>query len=246
MGRIFKKVLLGSGLAFAIFLAVIFLFGDENLISVNYPENSEIGSELALNNLNGRQNLTDKISDKLADQIIKDNPDGPLAEDEQITLTLKDPKTFIEQAVKADGEEFSSEDLIYVVEKKNILPASVDDKTTQIAYITEVAGILNKNIKTEFSTTAEKDGMLSALVAEREATIKALYKIAVPASLLDIHQDFLTILGTQRNIYTALIDYESDPLLALLAVKFESQVRADAELTIGKLNKFIESQNLNG
>lgn len=241
MGRTLKKVLIGSGLAFAVFLATIFLFGDRNDIALTWPDPSDHQPLTAARS----PNLTKTFSEKLADQILKDNPNGPqITEKGEAVLALNDPSSFVTKAIAAEGDRLSPENLIADIDETRIRVQRDVTNEVRAKYVQSLLGILKTNIKTPFGKTSDNEELFTTLIKEREAARDELYSLVVPTDLREIHEEILTLLGTQINIFTAFKNSQEDPLGALVAAKFEGEVIASIDAVIAELTEYLIKHNL--
>ena len=116
MGRIFKKVLIGSGLAIVIFLAVIFLFGDAYHIQLSFESFGQTINRLPALISQPSKNLTRGFSDQLATGILHNNPNGPVAVGGTLAIDLNNPTALVSQALAKEIHNFSASDLDPVID----------------------------------------------------------------------------------------------------------------------------------
>src|SRR5262245_52498692 len=121
MGRILKKILAGAGLAVAIFLAVVYFFGERNTISVG---TLTAAADQALAGMGAgaltEQNLTKNLSEKCADPVLQGNPEGPQADDGSFTLDIENPEELVAKAIAAQEGNFNPDDFIYEISEARL------------------------------------------------------------------------------------------------------------------------------
>lgn len=240
-----KKILIGSCFAFTLFLATIFLFGDRRIISLDSPRFANTQTTDSEHRV-ADKNLTDAVSNSLATQLVIDNPEGPQVNSEGImAIDISDQKAFITKALQAGQQEFSKEDFIEAIDEKRITPGADTSKEAATRYIRDVAKTLQNNFKTVMSeTTEDRVAMFTALSKERTTALEGLYQLTPPPDLAELHRDMLTIVGTQRNIFDALKNYNSDPMKALLAMEFETEVAENITATARQFTDYITRKEI--
>lgn len=244
MGRILKKVLVGSGLAIAIFLITIFLFGDSNTVSVTSSENDGSNFRIAASEKLS-VNLTQTMTEELALKLLNDNPQGPtISEDGTPLISLDDPDAFIAKALAAETDQISFDDFIADIDETHILVNKTPTDQDRTSYLALFLDAVKTHLKTTLDGNNDPQKLMGSLVRERQALIGSLYKLTVPNDFLEIHQEFLTILGTQINIFSALAKYQEDPLKALLAARFQKEIAQNLLSLQGRIVEYLKIHNL--
>ena len=128
-------MLIGSGLAVAIFLVTIFLFGDKRTVSVTWPSNTNTTVADSVTPKTPTLNLTDALSNNLADTLLRDNPEGPISKNGKTLLNLNDPKTLIQETINQTPDQFSPDTLIPDIKTTDIKVIDPVDSNTVRNYL---------------------------------------------------------------------------------------------------------------
>lgn len=170
-------------------------------------------------------NLTDSFTENFVADFFRRNSDGPININDKGTVSVlpqKDIETLIADAVSQwDDKKGASE---IVIDDKNII--LVADKTeSQKEYSEKIRSALNKNFGEEMATalaqpqTVENMEKLFRIVtAAYDNIIREYQAIPVPYSLKNEHKIMLNSLVKQRDLWSAIKNYDEDPLGALIAI----------------------------
>ena len=236
MGRISKRILVGSGVAVALFLATIFLFGSQNSISVPLIASIFNATEEMPTLLVSDNNLTKALGGKLIENIGENAP----------TVGIN-PEKIVEATLKEKINDFNPDDLWPVIDEdklpiiKNVMPG--DDT----AYLVSMNAIFLELGKSAINTKNPEMNDFAALAGAREKAFTALFATPVPPALLDIHLQLLDLLGAQKNIYFLIANYKNDPLKAMLALEFQKELFLDGIAAENDIKDYMaQNKILNG
>lgn len=213
--------------------------------------NSTTGQSGAGANAYVSSNLTRNLAGVFASQMIDNNPSGPQLDENGNPTVLNLPgedKTaeMIKQALSKSGFEF--DDRISVPARKIANSFGPDDVSV---YLKNVYGIMNQVSSSTNSSLAgtriptADDLILSELTLE--AALTKLSSLSVPKPFAEVHTMLLRLFSNQKNIFSAVADYQTDPVKTMLALQNENEIinrdLARAKDAISKVDQNALSSN---
>jgi hypothetical protein len=248
MKRIILKTLIGFIAIFALYLIVIFIFGDKAPLKTEVAKTPELlkVEQLPAGSSITSDNLSAKFSAQVAKEIIEKNPEGPITQDDKRQITAIPPDQAIQNAIEEAIRDFDSNKLRAVVDNTRIVIQDDVSKESLREYFTKLNDILGKLTEVRFATNT--DPLPSDYQALASAYLQAeqdLYKVSVPRTALSFHTKQIAFLGTEKNILRIAANYENDPLQALLVLQFNSIIVNESRQLISEINAFIDKQKLN-
>lgn len=150
-------------------------------------------------------NATNELAKKIAEELLKQNPEGPAVLEDKSWLSVLTPEELVKNL------DFDPQDFRPVIKKEKIRIAALDDKTATQTYLKNFQEILGKH-------WVNLDGVdFDILIAKLEATLADFYLLETPPSLTAIHQKEIELLTLEAALFEKLKNYEADPLEAILA-----------------------------
>ncbi len=249
MKRIISKTLIGFIAIFALYLIVIFIFGDKAPLKTEVAKTPELlkVEQLPAGSSITPENLSAKFSAQVAKEIIEKNPEGPVTQDSKRQITAIPPDQAIQNAIEEAIHDFDSDKLRASVESAKLIIADDTSKEALIQYFSSLNDILVKLSEVRFATS--QDPLPTDYQTLANAYLKAeqdLYNVSVPRTALIFHTKQIAFLGTEKNILRVAANYENDPLQAFLVLQFNSIVINESRQLISEINAFIDKQKLNG
>jgi len=191
------------------------------------------------------ENATEKISKKIAEELIAQNPGGPSLTNGIPSITALDPEKLIEEATAAGLASFDYDSFKPEANIKALTIISVSDKQTLETYFTEFNAALENG---RMKLPSELDGSsLAAFVTASHAiseTVEKLSRIKTPAGVAVWHAEEIAVLTAQKNIFEAIVGANIDPIRALAAI----QAFPASQTELAKLSElftdFIIKENL--
>ncbi len=249
MKRIILKTLIGFIAIFALYLIVIFIFGDKAPLRTEVAKTPELlkVEQLPAGSSITPDNLSAKFSAQVAKEIIEKNPEGPVTQEDKRQITAIPPDQAIQNAIEEAIRDFDSNKLRSTVDSTKILISDDVSKESLSQYFTTLNDILLKLSDVRFATNTDPlPTDYQALANAHESAEQKLYKVSVPRTALSFHTKQIAFLGTEKNILRVAANYENDPLQAFLVLQFNSIVIAEYRQLISEINAFIDKQKLNG
>lgn len=240
--RFFKVILIGGLLSLAGFATVITLLGGNRSFSLtpqaSIPATAEVFASLAPTL---DTNFTTTLSDNLAGEIEKKNPQGPTATtDGFITLNAA---AVVQKTLQEQLKNFNQDSLWPDIDEGRLtITQDANSKDVEV-YLGKLKSILSL---LETSKVNEDLGRsdFQTLAKDRETAFRDLYATAAPRELLTTHYDLLRVLGAQRNVFTLLAEHQNDPLKAALAYQFQEQVATAAVELGADLSEYLTAHKL--
>jgi hypothetical protein len=239
MKRFVSRILISMLVAGAILsIALVFLGGGHSIESAQTP------SEVSLLATEKMANVTDLVTSNIAKAIAEKNPQGPTLTTSTASIVLN-ANEIMKQALdeaRAEAAEHPLEPNITV----SMLAIDKDTSThAQRAYLTSLSAIVDKHLKNSLlNSTNPQYSNFDAMASAREKAFDELLALPVPAPLANYHQRFLTLLGTQRNIFALLAHAQEDPIRSLWAAQAAPLVAENATELTHDLQEYISVQHL--
>lgn len=248
MKRIILKTLIGFIAIFAIYLIVIFIFGDKAPLKTEVVKTPELlkVEQLPAGSSITPDNLSAKFGAQVAKEIIEKNPEGPVTQSDKSQIMATPPDQVIQNAIEEAIHDFDSNKLRATVDSTKIVISDDVSKEALRQYFATLNAILIKLSEVRFATST--DPLPTDYQALADAYLRAeqdLYKVSVPRTALSFHTKQIAFLGTEKNILRVAANYENDPLQAFLVLQFNAIVISESRQLISEINTFIDKQKLN-
>ena len=195
-------------------------------------------TKVVVQNDSSDQNLTKDLTAEIAKDIVARNPDGPANIEDQQWINVIDPEK-VTDLVLADGlKNFNPKEFFPEIKLASL---KIDNNIKAEVYLKSFQDILTYNFsrqKVDFSNFNSTD--IKELVSAYEAAIKAFYNLEVPDNLVTVHQKEIALLIGQKKIFETFINYENDPVRAILAMQIFDQLDkkfSDLNLVIAEFIK---------
>ena len=245
--KIFKlTIALGLVAGSAVFSFMIFQEHRNPIVDNSLPKtNSTTKTEPLSGSLDFAKNSTQEVAKIIAEEIIKQNPDGPVTADGIAAINAIAPE---ELAGKVLNEQMESLDLSSFSPEVNFSAIKITaaiDKTSSENYLKNFRAILNNNfghLGVDFSSPTVRD--FEILARAYKKTVAEFYTLLVPQKLAVIHSEQIRLMLIQTAIFETLAGFEQDPLKALVAIQLSKEVDNRLEELKKQLGSFIADNNL--
>lgn len=199
-----------------------------NLVS-NKPFVEKLGGQSLLakleNNLSG-QNLTEEFTKNLADKIAGENPDGIQIQDGNKLLAVPDPDQIAIDLLAEAASKFDTENLIPKIKDSDL--KIIENNKAAILTYAEKFDEANLGIELpELNNQEEFNNKISGVIENYKKTIAALYQLAVPELMVNLHKTNLAYLSAELKLLEKMQDMKQDPMGAILAGKNFLEVEKD-------------------
>ncbi len=230
-------------------------------IAVNNPpaENSEkkvsFESIQTLASINGdssgietpekNPNITAEIGKKIAQEFLDKNPQGPETIDQQKVINTSDPENLALKLMDSKVSETALNLFNPVIKPESLKIDSLNDNKTLENYLREFKKLIQTNfvgLSVDFSNPTIAD--FENLTTRLNETIGGFYALRAPAPLFEMHREEIRLLTVQKNIFESLKNYETDPVLAMLAIEAFTKNDTDFLTLRSRLNDFVVSRKL--
>ena len=210
--------------------------------------NNPVG--IAPTNTTSAQNLTNLLTQKIADSISDKNKDGFITSNSGETLiSAPDPQKMVTELLSETQKNFDPNSLRPEITDSFIKISENNGKEFLSAYFRSFNSILAEASKDIPETLYDENKMsISDFVKTKQAyenAINKFYALTVPRLILEIDKKEIELLTFKKNIFEKLANAEQDPMTALLATNEMLKIDQEfATLTI-EINKFIRENSLN-
>ncbi|TSC82819.1 MAG: Uncharacterized protein G01um101420_1, partial [Parcubacteria group bacterium Gr01-1014_20] len=169
-------------------------------------------------------NLTEDLAQRLALEVLKANPEGPIGSGDEFSINNISELTTQKAALLG----VSGQDLFDKV-KKEELKFSNDNSDAAISrYVDELNSILKKTVGGQgFAELSKKEAGPEMAVAAQvvlEEAVSKIYGIVAPSSLSSLHQEVTTVFSNRRKIFESIVGYEEDPLKTMVVFEVAKKV----------------------
>ena len=243
-----KKILALVIIASSITVAVLLVVGaNTNKPSVKNTSPTQISIKTSDKNYVNipvnKLNLTNQLAATISQEVIEQSKSN-----DATGFEIADAEQFIEEYI---GEGLSGFD--YQSLKPDIKPSDLkiinnDAPTLATSYLEALSDILHKNflntVQLNPTNMEEVADSLSSDIAKHQNVIETLYELAVPQQLSFIHQEIIKLLTARQRIYEYILDYENDPLKAILAWRFTDVFREEFLAVARNIETFINENTL--
>jgi len=241
MPKILKIIAIGSGLCLLTFVAFLISFGGDNTISLSQKIT---GSPSLISPSIQLPNLTEKLTDQLAKEIVASNPDGPSPDG--VGIIIPDPDELVAKTLRDQLAGFDPADLRpFITEKEIVIKKSATDQD-RVDYFKLVPTIFAKRFSEQHIADLKnpRPEEFSAVSKAYKDTMAELASVPIPEDLTDIHIHTLEMLGIQSSSFELLSKFKEDPLKALLAAQLQESIAQEASELRQEMVSYIEEHNL--
>lgn len=198
-----------------------------------------------LPNPDENKNSTEEFAKKIAEKLIKKNPEGPSILDGKSIVSALDPEKLTDEILAEELGNFDYESLKTEVKASSlkimVLPSKSDLENYFRKFNQALTGPL-AGVKISGNDLSPQDMDLIALGIGK--MIAGLYNLPVPSDLADWHAEEITLLTAQKNIYETLANVQYDPVKALLVIGAVQELDGEFKTLTAKFNKFIADNGL--
>ncbi len=247
MLSLIKKTLLGSAVATGLLLALIFIFGSLDPVAYTIHKEAPIPrfEKIPQTSALSTSNITEAVAKEIAKDIVSNNPAGPNS-GERSGLTTVDPETLTQDILKQAFEEIRIEDLRPQIALTDFTIIKSTDKSFAEAYFKSINDSSTRNFPKEVSINWEKpeETNFAALINAYALTMSEALATPVPAQLAELHQQYISLLGAEKNTLTLIKNYTSDPAQAAVAIEAGNTFTAELAVVLQKMNAYISEHGI--
>ncbi|MCL5733683.1 MAG: hypothetical protein M1334_03430 [Patescibacteria group bacterium] len=170
------------------------------------------------------ENLTQVFAQQLAQQIIQNNPGGPVNLNNNSSVLIPSSDQII-----SEFNNYIQQNNALVIPPPSYQYTIIDSPTAKQNgdYLTSIKDILNqtvlsdafKNYSSQTITTDNFTNNFSALSLILDQAIQQLAVVPVPKPLLSIHESLIKYLSDQKGIYSQVANYQNDPARAAIVLQ---------------------------
>lgn len=248
MTPIIKKILLGSLAAFGALIALVFIFGSLDPIKYDIakspiiPRFETIPKKSAVLS---QTNITEEVAQRIAQEIIEKNPEGPNT-DEQTGLVTVDPEVLVQDVIAQAFEEVKIEDLRPNITLADLVIIKSSEKALAEQYFSNLNKIIGSNFTAGISVNWENPAQtnFAALINAYAISMSESMAVAVPEDLAQLHREYVTLLGAEKNTLTLIKNYEIDPAQATVAIEAGDIFTRELAEVISRMNAYISKHKL--
>jgi hypothetical protein len=239
MKRFVSRILISTLVAGAILsIALVFLGGGHSIESVKTPQPVSLLSPDTV------PNVTAAVVGSIAKTIADKNPDGPIFSTSTGRITFNTQEV-IANAVEKARQKAQGDPLTPTITQEMLIVSADTSPDSQRAYLKTLSTIIDTHMKNSLiNTTNPQASNFESLAQTRQKAFDEIIALSVPRPLLTYHQRFLTILGTQRNIFALLARSDEDPVRSVWAAQAGPVVFSDAVDLTRDLQEYISAQHL--
>ncbi len=191
------------------------------------------------------KNITLQVSQQIAEEFLKKNPNGPDLLSGENFVNAIEPEKLVENLVsgKLGDEALADFNPVITATELNLIPAK--DKEALRAYLEKFNAVIQDNaggLNVDFSNPTAED--FDRIVRVGEKTIAAFYALPVPPPVINIHKEELRLLTIQRNIFRNISNYANDPLRAWVSIEMYQQNEKEFAELKQKIADFVKTNNL--
>ena len=214
--------------------------------SLVIEENNPVGIEVV--NTNTSKNLTNILTQKIEENIAKENTAGFRVLDGETLINAPKPEQMVEDLILEAQKNFNPESLRPKVNDADLKISENDNNESFIKYFESFNKILIEASENIPMTLFDENKMdISDFLETKEVyeqTSNNFYDLTVPRPILNIHKKEIELLLTKKNIYEKMANADEDPMTAFLAV--DELLKIDLEfatlkIDIGKFLKTIQN-----
>jgi hypothetical protein len=226
MKHLLKYALIGFASLAVLVGVVIFIFGGkENLVTevptITQPNLVEAVPADQAPSITEAKNVTESLAKEIAKKIIEKNPNGPTLVDSKNQIASINPDELVNQVIADAIKNFRPEALRPAISRADIRIGDNNSIEALNAYYISYKTAINSNLSTlSLNQDSPEQTDFTALVAGFNKAFTDLKTIVVPESLVALHLKELILLGTQKNIWLLIKNYQADPVQAMLAMQY--------------------------
>lgn len=174
--------------------------------------------------LEENQNYTNRAAEKLAQELVSQNQEGPLKEEGNLAVRLT-PKKALEEMLATALEVREAERATRTEKDLTIIPDSPQTTRTYVNALQETVNTTLGDYRRENLILLLHRAMLAGDVQgladfamRAESALAALQKLPVPQSWVPLHKDTMNLIAEARALARDFGAWQNDPLRTLLAL----------------------------
>lgn len=166
-------------------------------------------------------NLTNYFTKKISEQILLENKSGPRIIDGKYKLQPIPPTEIITLLKKTDSQKVSFKPII--ADKDIVIGESETSRDIKNYTDTVIEATKRNFLGLSVAHAYELEdpswaSNIESVVNAYHTLAQEFEKISVPRKVKELHKEWLALIIAQKNIFTAIADYQNDPLKAVRAV----------------------------
>lgn len=243
MTSLIKKTLLGSLILIGVLLVAIFAFGSADPLKTAIPykipslRNESVPSAPATLS---SSNVTEEVARQIAEELVALNPDGP-GSGEDAGLQTADPEMLTDRLLSEAFKEINTENLRPVVTLNDLVVIKSNDKNAAAAYFSAINAAAIKNFPPGVSVDWENPEQtnFNALISAYGTAMQESLAIPVPQSLAELHRQYVSLLGAEKNTLSVIKNYKTDPAQAAVAITVGESFTKELESVLTQMNAYM-------
>ena len=175
--------------------------------------------------ISNAKNATEEIAKNIAEEIIKQNPEGLLDTDAGKAINAMDPQRLADEVLSKQIAEMDLSDFSPEIKKSDLKIVNTSDSAVAENYLKNFQAILKNNfgrLGVDFSQPTAAD--FQKLAEAFQKSVAQFYNLVAPQSLASIHSEQIRLMSIQKSIFANLASYEKDPMKALVALQLSKEV----------------------
>jgi len=196
------------------------------------------------------QNLTNILTQKIAEGITSQNKEGFITSNSGETLiSAPEPEKMISELIAEAQKNFDPESLRPQIKDSFIKISEDNSKASLSAYFLSFNSILSEAGKNIPETLYNENELSISDFAKAEAVyggaINKFYDLTVPRMLLGIDKKEIELLTVKKNIFGKMANAEQDPMTAFLASNELLKIDQEFATLKTEIDKFIKANPIN-
>jgi|GEM_PF-2074908 len=251
MTPLIKKTLLVSLLAIGGLIALVFAFGSADPLERSIAKKAPLPRFESVGSLAGygsitKSNTTAGLAEKIAAEIIAENPTGPQATEGGERIAALNPEELVQRALSETFSDLDVDDLRPTIKTNDLIIIQSSEARFAQAYFNSVNDIFKRSFPETLVINWDHPEQTDtrAFVTAFGKTADDLYKVAVPQPLASLHRELLSLVIAQRNVFALLQDYQNDPAQAALAIEAGDRFGLEIETVFNAMDSYIVKNHI--
>lgn len=207
---------------------------------------NEVAAVALQQTINLTQVVGETIGEGLTESVIEKNPEGAQIIEGREWVSVLEPEQLVEEYFTKAIQNFDIAQLKTPADDTRIKISADSSRVALETYLREFQTILKSNfsgLRIDYSQLTNQN--IQELIAAYEQAAAEFYNLSVPQALASIHRHQITLMNGQRNVFLALQNRNTDPLMAVLAAQANLQLTQEFSVLQAALTEIIVKNNLN-
>lgn len=188
----------------------------------------------------GNVNLTQGFAETITKELVNKNPSGPELIDGREWLNVPSPQKIAQNYIKEEVKKFKIEDLKPIIRDEDIRITHEKNIEVLLSYLQSFQKIQEALAQTSIDRQNFSIDDARRIENAYENIITALSSADVPEIFVPIHKTVLELFITQKNFLRLALNYENDPVQAMLAIQNTNFLQESIQENQKKFNQEIE------